>query len=131
MVDWKGLERRQFPRVNYPCLVTVRQEGQDIDAVLTHTENIGTGGLCIIFKRHIKLFAETDLELDLLDMEKNIKGKGKVVWSVKTQSKKQPKEVVYDTGIEFSSISPQDQKRITEAVRQLIKEGYKETPQTP
>jgi len=131
MVNWKGLERRQFPRVNYPCLVTVRQDGQDIDAVLTHTENIGTGGICIIFKRQIKLFAEIDLELDLLDMEKNIKGKGKVVWSVKTQSKKYPKEIVYDTGIEFSNILPHDQKRITEAVSQLIKEGYEETPHTP
>ena len=128
MVDWKGLERRQFPRVNYPCLVTVRQDGEGVDAFLTHTENIGTGGICVLFKRGIRLFAEVDLELDLLDMEKNIKGKGKVVWSVKTQSKKQPKDIVYDTGIEFSSISPHDQKRITEAVSQLIKEGYKEKP---
>jgi c-di-GMP-binding flagellar brake protein YcgR len=128
MGDWQGLERRQFPRVNYPCLVTVRQDGEDIDAFLTHTENIGTGGICIIFKRSIKLFAQVDLEMDLLDMERNVKCKAKIVWSVKTTSTKRPKVTVYDTGIEFISISPHDQKRIADTVTQLIKEGYQETP---
>ena len=128
MSDWQGLERRQFPRVNYPCLVTIRHDVEGKDAFLTHTENVGTGGVCVIFKESAKLFSEVDLEIDLLDMEKNIKGKGRVVWSVKTQAKNQAKAVVYDTGIEFSNISPEEQKRIRQVVMQLIKEGYEKTP---
>ena len=128
MTDWQGLERRQFPRVNYPCLVTVRHEGTGMDAFLTHTENVGTGGVCIIFKKHIKLFTEVELEVDLLDMETNIKCRGKVVWSVKTQSEKHLDAIVYDTGVEFVNISPEDQKRITSVVHQLIREGYEKTP---
>lgn len=132
MVNWQGLERRQFPRVNYPCLITIRQDDKEaIDAFLTHTENLGTGGVCIIFRRNIKLFAEVDMEIDLMDTEKNIKCRGKVVWSVKTQSKKQPKVIVYDTGVEFTNISPEDQTRVTEIVNQLIREGYQKTPYTP
>jgi len=128
MADWQGLERRQFPRVNYPCLVTIRHESQGMDAFLTHTENIGTGGVCVIFKEGTKLFSEVDLEIDLLDMEKNIKRKGRIVWSVKTQAKNQSKTTVYDTGIEFSNITPEEQKRIMQVVIQLIKEGYERTP---
>ncbi|MDP8264210.1 MAG: PilZ domain-containing protein [Candidatus Aceula lacicola] len=128
MADWQGLERRQFPRVNYPCLVTIRHESQGMDAFLTHTENIGTGGVCVIFKEGAKLFSEVDLEVDLLDMDKNIKCKGRIVWSVKTQAKNQSKVIVYDTGIEFSNITPEEQKRIMQVVIQLIKEGYEKTP---
>ncbi len=128
MADWQGLERRQFPRVNYPCLVTVRNELENLDAFLTHTENVGTGGVCVIFKEGMRLFSEVDLEIDLLDMEKNIKCKGRVVWSVKTQAKNQLKTTVYDTGIEFSNILPEEQKRIRSVVMQLIKEGYEQTP---
>ncbi len=128
MAGWQGLERRQFPRVNYPCLVTVRQESEEIDAFLTHTENLGTGGVCVIFKKGAKLFSEVDLELDLLDMEKNLRCKGRIVWSIKTETKSPTKMIVYDIGIEFSDLDPKDQERITKVVTQLIKEGYEETP---
>lgn len=127
MVSWSGLERRQFPRVNYPCLITIRHEGDGVDAFLTHTENIGTGGVCLVLKKDIKLFSEVTLELDLLDMEKNIQCKGKVIWSVKTQSKKPAKLPVFDTGVEFIEISSKDQKRISDVVNQLIKEGFEKT----
>jgi Tfp pilus assembly protein PilZ len=99
-----------------------------MDAFLTHTENIGTGGVCVFFKRDIKLFSEVDLEIDLLDMEKNIRCKGKVVWSVKVQPQKPAKTPVFDTGIEFINIIPKDQKRIADVVNQLIKEGFEKTP---
>jgi c-di-GMP-binding flagellar brake protein YcgR len=127
MTSWNGLERRQFPRVNYPCLITIRHEHNGMDAFLTHTENIGTGGVCLVLKKDIKLFSEVNLEIDLLDMEKNIQCKGKVIWSVKTQSKKPAKLPVFDTGVEFADISPKDQKRIADVVNQLIKEGFEET----
>ena len=28
MGKWEGLNRRKFPRVNYPCLVVIRKSGQ-------------------------------------------------------------------------------------------------------
>lgn len=127
MTSWNGLERRQFPRVNYPCLITIRHESNGMDAFLTHTENIGTGGVCLVLKKDIKLFSEVNLEIDLLDMEKNIQCKGKVIWSVKTQSKKPAKLPVFDTGVEFVDISSKDQKRIADVVTQLIKEGFEKT----
>jgi len=64
----------------------------------------------------------------ILDMEKNIQCKGKVIWAVKTQSKKPAKLPVFDTGVEFVDIAPKDQKRISDVVNQLIKEGFEETP---
>jgi len=50
MTYWEGLNRRKFPRANYPCLVVIR-EGKEKNIILTHTENIGIGGVCIALKK--------------------------------------------------------------------------------
>jgi len=48
MPEWGALDRRKFPRVNYPCLVVINNGSKkDKEFILTHTENIGIGGdLC-------------------------------------------------------------------------------------
>ena len=99
---WEGLDRRKFPRVMYPCLVKVISSAGTHDAILTHTENIGLGGLCITLKNEIKMFSAVDLEVDLLDLSEHIKPKGKVVWSVRRKSIEKVKPLFYDTGVEFT-----------------------------
>jgi len=80
MSKWDGLNRRKFPRVIYPCLVVIaNQDKGEKDVILTHTENIGIGGVCVILKQDLKMFSSVELELDLLDLENHIKCKGKVV----------------------------------------------------
>ena len=47
---WEGMDRRKFPRVMYPCMVKVIPAGGPQQYILTHTENIGQGGLCVTLK---------------------------------------------------------------------------------
>ena len=127
MTGWDGLNRRKFPRVNYPCLIIVRHNHGGPEAMLTHTENVGIGGVCIILKKGIKLFTLVEIELDLLDTSLHIKSEGKVVWSVQRKSSEDAKPSFYDTGIEFTNIGAKDQQRIEEIVDRLVKMDQEST----
>ena len=50
---WDGMERRKFPRVQYPCLITLRKETPPSISILTHTENISVGGVRVIIAKKI------------------------------------------------------------------------------
>jgi len=121
MIAWQGLNRRKFPRVNFPCLVTVRQDVEERDMILTHTENIGVGGVCVILKKSLKMFAPVDLELDLVDGSEHIKCKGKVVWSIRRKGDETVKPFFYDVGIEFLDLAKGDAKRIEDTVQHLAR----------
>ena len=121
MNNWSGLNRRKFPRVTYPCLITLRHENEKLEVILTHTENIGIGGFSIVIKRSINLFSSVELELDLLDTGNHIKCKGKVVWVIRRKNNEQKKPLFYDVGIEFCNIHFAEQKRLNEIVDRLGK----------
>jgi len=121
MGKWDGLDRRKFPRVNYPCLVIVRDNGKkEKDIILTHTENVGVGGVCVILKRNIEMFEPVEVELDLLDLESHIKCDGKIVWNVKRKMDEKKKPLFFDVGIEFVNIKSRDQVRIEDIVKRLV-----------
>lgn len=122
MAGWDGLDRRKFPRVNYPCLVVIRHDsGADSDVILTHTENVGIGGVCLILKQDLKMFCPVDLELDLLDLQEHIKCQGKVVWNVQRKMNARSKPLFHDVGIEFQNLPEKDQQRLQGVVERLVK----------
>lgn len=123
MPAWEGLNRRKFPRVNFPCLVTVYNQ-DDKESILTHTENVGIGGICVVFKKNLKMFAPIELQLDLIDGEEHIKCKGKVVWSIRRKGEETVKPFFYDVGIEFVDLPQADFKRIDQTIHKLVKKGY-------
>ena len=127
MSPWNGLDRRKFPRVNYPCLIIIRQ-GQEEDVILTHTENIGVGGVGIIFKKSLKILSIVEMELDLLDLEEHIKCQGKVVWSIQRRDNVKKKPTFYDIGIEFVDIKGKDFHRVEKAILRLRKERHEKVP---
>ena len=129
MAKWDGLNRRQFPRVFYPCLVKVKttEGGKAPAAILTHTENVGRGGVCVILKEQIKVFTPVELELDVLDLGAHIKCNGKVVWSVRRKQTDDYKPLFYDIGIEFDGISLDETRRLDDVVVHLVKQN-KEVP---
>ncbi len=123
MSPWDGLNRRRFPRVNYPCQVVVRNEQEEKDTILAHTENIGVGGVCAILKKSLPMFAPVEVELDLLDFEEHVKCQGKVVWVVRRKSGEENKPMFYDIGIEFVDIEDRDRERVEVTVQKLVKQG--------
>ena len=120
MFGWEGSNRRKFPRANYPCLVEIcDREGEVQDTILTHTENIGVGGICVILKKSLKLFTPVEVELDLLDLGNHIKCKGKVVWNVKRKTTENKKPLFYDIGIEFEKLDDAENKRVQQIIDKL------------
>lgn len=124
-MSWQGLDRRNFPRVIYPCMVKIKANDGHIDATLTHTENIGGGGICFIVKKDIKLFTEVELEIDLLDAKDHLMAKGKVVWAVRRKAVEEHKPMFYDIGIEFVGLGQTDKSRLREVLEGMIKKGAK------
>lgn len=127
MTSWDGSNRRKFPRVNYPCLITLRTESGKPEVLLTHTENIGIGGLCVTVNREIKMFLPVTLEIDLMDTENHVKCQGRVVWSIQRKSTEKRKPLFFDTGIEFDTVNDNDRQRLDDIVKRLVKQGH----QTP
>lgn len=122
-MNWEGMDRRKFPRVMYPCMVKVISSGGPQAQILTHTENIGQGGLCVTLKNEIKLFTPVELEVDLLGMDEHITPKGKVVWNVRRKSIEKIKPMFYDIGIEFTEVSKRDKDCLRENLKLLMDKG--------
>ena len=118
--DWGSKNRRRFPRINYPCLVVLVSQEQNKETILSHTENIGTGGACVILKRSIKPFCPVEIELDLLDFGNHVKCSGRVVWCVKRPNPSSKKEAMYDVGIEFVDIKDKEKKRLKELLYKAV-----------
>jgi len=94
-----------------------------LQQILTHTENIGQGGLCVTLKNEIKLFTPVELEVDLLGIDEHIYPKGKVVWNVRRKSVEKIKPMFYDIGIEFTEISKRGQDCLRKTLQLLIDKG--------
>jgi len=119
MQKWEGLDRRKFPRINYPCLIVVRNTEDKTDVFLTHTENVGIGGVCVILKKNLKMFSPVEIELDLLDFESHIKCNGKIVWNVQRKGEAERKPLFYDIGIEFEDLSVEELKRLEDVIKKM------------
>src|SRR4051812_30321214 len=124
-MGWDGLNRRQFPRIVYPCLVKLVAGNQVKDAFLTHTENISVGGVGITVKKEVAILTPVEIEIDLLDGEEHIIARGKVAWSFKRKATEKVKPLFYDVGLEFDTLNAADRKRLEQATENLIKKGYK------
>lgn len=115
---WSGINRRKFPRANYPCKITVKRKDHP-DKISTHTENIGIGGICVLLPKDLGIFAPVEINLDLLDGSPSIECDGAIVWIV---TKKEEALASYDTGIEFTNLKRKDTERIITIIDRVLKE---------
>jgi hypothetical protein len=117
---WHGMNRRRFPRANYQCLITLGKKGAQ-RYILTNTENIGLGGICVILDEDAGIFAEVEIELALKDNYPPIKCKGHIAWVVKSQAIKSGEVVPkFDTGIEFVNLKEVDRQRVEKVMEDRI-----------
>ncbi len=120
---WEGLNRRKFPRANFPCLIKIIHPGEADEVILTHTENVSLGGTCVIIKKAFDLFTQVTVEIDLMDAGEPILCRAKVVWSVRRKAIEESKPSFYDLGLEFLDIQSQDRSRLEKVVEHLVRSG--------
>lgn len=106
---WQGIDQRRFPRAQYKCQVGLRQPG-GASVVSALTENVGMGGVCVLLDKGLDIFSPVELDLTLEDGKPPLHIKGTIVWVVRRREfRKGPS---FDTGVEFSELSPEDKARI-------------------
>ena len=115
MEAWNGQERRKFPRAEFPCKIIV---GSPIRLLVSHTENLGEGGIRVILEEKLSAFTNVGLEIHL-EKEKPIKCKGRIVWVKEAVNPIEREPVMYDTGIEFIEIADCDKEYIRKLVNKL------------
>lgn len=120
---WDGIDRRRFPRAHYKCLIDIKKK-EKTRPLATHTENIGSGGICVVVDENLGLFQGVSLELDLEDTSgTRIVCTGTVVWVVKKRGMREKAKELYDTGIEFIDIKEPDRKRVSAIVEGIIRKS--------
>ena len=80
------------------------------------------GGICVLLDKGLNLFAPVELDLTLDDGKSPMCVKGTVVWVVQRRDFK--KGPAFDTGVEFTDLSPQNKARL-EAVLDKAAPGKK------
>lgn len=114
---WQGIDQRRFPRANYKCVVTLRQEGKP-HAVSTVTENIGLGGVCVLLDKSFDIFSNVEIELSLDDGKPPVRMQGTVVWVVRRRDVR--KGPSFDTGIEFAELSAEERARLEAVIDKTL-----------
>lgn len=116
---WSGIDRRRFPRVEFPCKVIIHKK-QGIEKHLIHTDNVSVGGICAILEKDLGLFSCVDLEINLSEEGSSdiIKVPAKIVWIVKRTSEGKSAHH-FDTGFEFNGLKKEDQKKIEKAIKKV------------
>jgi hypothetical protein len=126
MENWKGGERRKFPRISgkipvkYRALSNISKDdfenlGQKIYS--TSTKDFSPNGLCIITNEIIP--PNTILEVVLAFPEHKIKAIGRVVWSEETEHGKM------QTGIDYLSIDNNQASAMAQSIAEFLINSYK------
>ena len=117
------LERRKYKRFKKKVLITTMYQDETSKMVVEdsiYSEDIGAGGLRLVFPYHIPKGKILDLKVFLFPDPILLPTQGKVVWSDKKQGlelaisdkKEQKEQELFWAGIQFINVDPFSQERI-------------------
>ncbi|MCM8773947.1 MAG: PilZ domain-containing protein [Candidatus Omnitrophica bacterium] len=107
------MERRRFPRVRFPCKITIYLPEEF--TIITHTENVGCGGVRVLVEKRLKVSSIVGLEL-FVGETKPVRCKGKVVWEIEKKNPLNNQVTLFDIGLEFIDIKDVDREHIRELI---------------
>ena len=115
-MGWDGVEKRKFIRANFPCKILIYTPQKH--TIVSHTENIGAGGVRVIIDENLNISSFVGLEV--LMNEAQIICKGRIVWVVEKSGSNKSEPNIWDTGIEFYEIAEKDKKIIAGFINTII-----------
>jgi c-di-GMP-binding flagellar brake protein YcgR len=113
---WNGIEKRRFVRANLPCKIIVYTPTEHI--IITHTENIGAGGVRVILDECLNISSIVGLEIFLDD--EPIKCESRIVWVIEKETSNIAKDRRWDTGVEFYKIDEEDRNIVNNFVEGVV-----------
>ncbi len=114
---WQGREKRRFPRAKFPCKVVIYLPWEHV--LVTHTENIGCGGIRVVVEEDLDVSSVVGVEV-FFDNEKAIRCKGKVVWKLEVKNPLAEDVLFFDLGLEFMDIKEKDKEIIKKLIDSLL-----------
>lgn len=119
-MEYLGSEKRRFPRAAFPCkiLISLPQE----HTLVTHTENLGFGGVKVIVEEDLKVSSSVGLEV-FIGFSKSINCKGKIVWALEVKNPLSKDIILHEIGIEFIDLSDVDKDKICQLMESIIEES--------
>ena len=118
---WDGFDKRKFPRINVRCDILMEFQGRP-SSISTLTENLGSGGVCVVLDEPLERFESCRVRLVLEDHQAPIECPGRVVWVIQTKALKS-RHKTYDTGVEFVELDPGARLRVEKVVEQYLKQN--------
>ena len=103
-------ERRRFPRVQYPCRITIALQKEPEVFDLT-TENISSGGARVFMPKSFQVNTPATIEITV--DARVIKAQGRIAWVLAAQGR-------FDTGIEFAHLNPADKDFLTKLIEDIL-----------
>ena len=113
---WEGQEKRRYPRARFLCRMTVISPKR---LLVSHTENIGEGGVRVILEEKLGVRTTVGLEV-FVEKERPIKSKGRVVWVAESLNPIEGKPLLFDTGIEFIEMDDAARQYISKLVDSIL-----------
>ena len=107
--------RRQYPRANYPCQLTLCGTDGSSDTILANISNIGAGGLCVYLDQEILSGVKVDIRINFSSHSTPFKCRGIVVRSHAEKDKR-----FYATGIQFEPLSDLKRAFLSAIISELI-----------
>jgi c-di-GMP-binding flagellar brake protein YcgR len=119
-MTWEEIDRREFPRASYPCLITVSQIFGPAERILTHTQNISATGVCVVIREELSAHSVVGLEIDLMDGQDTVSCRGSICWIAKKSKPQLGKLDRYETGIRFVNLREKDRVRLARIIALLL-----------
>ena len=117
------VEKRKYPRL--PFNISVKIDvliGSASKVEETQAKNSSAGGICIVSLQKVKIGTLLRLRFSLPGETKFIAVRGKVIWVEEFSVSHASPHKVYDCGVEFLDITPQDQEKLNHYITARIKQ---------
>ena len=123
--------KRQYPRVNYPCAITVwRQDGSE-EVVMANTANLGGGGMCVYFNEALAVGTILEIKIENFFEGGALKCRGKVLRCRADVSTTISRQKFYELGIEFLEIDDAQRYYLVGFVERLMELDARNKKQSP
>lgn len=114
-----NVNKRRFPRVNYPCFLTIWQKNGR-DTLLAHTVNIGVGGLLVYLDQPLGIGLKVDIKVNFPHVESFHCG-GKILRCQQQQQQQTPGlQRIYNVAIVFEGLDEEKVSFLKKQVEKLL-----------
>lgn len=112
--------KRKYPRVNYPCSITVWREDGSSEVVIANTANISGGGICVFFNEALAVETRLEIKIDNFFEGNPFKCRGKVIRCKADAANSTGRQKFFELGIEFFDMDEAQRKYLLGFVDRLL-----------